>query len=873
MYPRLVGGTLYNIFLQYKKAIDEEDRNITETKFLAGILNVLGNNINIDALSKRELNNFGNKLQDLKSCEKNAFEKGYLNKDKLRKITGTAFSSSCLKLRDFFPRFIDDGAITDIVAALKEIIEDDPEISEDESFSQSVDGGRVITKRKLREETRINFVPFILAAMIYAFQQENRDGVTTLEKWGDKSDSSVKLDKLGEKYRKKLIDTPLLEVEKTGHGVSNANELQYELVEHDYEALEKQVALNPGLCVLWNEIRRGKKLFVETEAYKGAYRTILKKGCALLAGNPGTGKSMTSEMVALKMAGRGYTIHYLYGIKDGLSKLYDEITRDENENRKDFILLDDCMGQASFELNSIEENELNCLVNYVWCHKDVKTILLNSRIRIINELSTHGIVRNIYEEMEADKCVINVESLTRIEKALMLRNHIFNRLDEEHYNDVKYYGCFRIIDHDPYIPRVIDHITKEKNAVKIKSKGDFLNDIIRALDNPTAVWSEIYDNEKATPLEARVLLKALFSLTNSSCELEKCRDAFFEYLKLEHPVKSPNRPWDTALSVLNESMIKRTNNKGHDMIGFLDHSVHDFLDKNVYPSFSPQRKNLEVGAIYVEQIEKIGGFDSYKLKIQLGEEGKLERLIYSDLQGKEDDIFKCVAFSGCCRESYIPIVHNVFESLEKQYRELYFYTRSGYKYAGPAMLMSLMKSEGMRDFYLSGNISRRIFDLCTRTIEIADAVSFLIDYPSYLSSFDFDLDESSVNSLIRESIENTRDDLDLFISDIEAPHYESEIDSAVDEMNQLVCSYFDDILNENEGRLGKYYEMFKKAIEEIMPEDYTDAIKANFTIEDEDEEDEEDDYRTPSNSSIYNSPSDTEEILKIFSVPFFSTKS
>lgn len=868
--PRLVGGTFYNILLRYRKTCDENNVVIKETKFFAELLNVFGNNIDVDCMFSSELQNFSTQLTTLKKCTKNSFATNYLKREKLADIKGEEFKSACLKLNNFLKRNVDSKSRSKIVAALKEVIEEDPKIPEGEGFVQDLDGTRPLTKGRLKETRSFFWLTFIMSVALYAFKQNNVEGRATIEKWelDKKNGSDDIVSRLGEKYRDIIEDVSFSVETKSNDELK----LQYELTDSDYEALQKQSAWQPDLCGLWLKVKSDKNLFVETETFKGAYRTVMKKGCVLLSGNPGTGKTMTSEMIALKMAGMGYSVHYLYGIQEGLKELYEDISKEENAARKDFIFIDDCMGQASFVLTSNEENQLSRLVSYVLVNKDNKTILLNSRIRIIQELDMHRVSNNLYQQMYDGKCVINVD-LSRREKALMLRSHIFARLDEKYYKDVRQ-NCLNIVDHRPYIPRVIDHVTNEKNVVKINKRGDFVNAIINAMDNPDSVWAEIYDSPESTPLVARVLLKALYSLTNLECDYNMCRNAFHKYLSLEHDYHLPNRPWDTAFTLLNESMVKLTNENGQEIISFIDPSVHDFMDKTVYPKDSPERKNLEDGFIYEKQILKFGGYEGRDLKKRMTIDGRIEKIIYDNLQDREDDIFACVAATYCCRESYKPIITGIFNSLQIKYRVLYYYDRSGTVYSCPRMLIALMPFKRMREFYLGGNIPRSIYDICIKDMGIEDAVSFFELLKIYPDSLDFELEEADRKKLIEDSVFNSVNNPEEFMDSVSTPETKDDVWHASEELAEALQTYYEDILDEHKNRLGdEIYYLFSSELED-SDFDYSDFIEANFTIDDgyEDDRDYYRDYGPSSN--IYDSFAENSDgdILGIFEEPFQSTK-
>jgi len=869
--PRLVGGTFYNILLYYRKSCDENSVAITEARFFAELLNVFGNNIDISDMYNKEAQKFSTQLTSFKKCKKNAFAASYLKREKLAEIKGEEFKAACIRLSSFLKNNIDNKS--KIVAALKEVIEEDPSIKDDEGFFQNIDGTRPLTKGRLKKTSAFFFLTFIMSVALYAFKQDNTEGISTIEAWGldeRKYDGAI-VSKLGEKYRGSLCDTPCLSDPKPSEEIK----LQYEITESDYEALKKQASTQPDLCGLWLKVRSDKNLFVETETFRGVYRTVLKKGCVLVSGNPGTGKTMTSEMIALKMAGMGYVIHYLYGIQEGLEELYEEISKEENVTRKDFIFIDDCMGQASFVLTSSEENQLTRLVSYVMVHKEHKAILLNSRIRIINELGTHKVSNNLYQEMVDGKCVINVD-LSRREKAVMLKNHIFARLDEKHYKEVSGQNCLKIVDHIPYIPRVIDHVTNEKNVVKINKNGDFVNAIINAMDNPESVWTEIYDSSESTPLVAKVLLKALYSLTNLECDCNMCRNAFDRYLSLERYISLPNRPWDTAFTLLNESMVKHSNKNGQEIISFLDPSVHDFMDKTVYPKDSPERRRLEDGFMYEAQLLKFGGYEGRELKKAMTKDGRIENIIYESKRDRDEDIFACIAATSCCREAYKSIVNEMFATDAKNRYALSTYELSGRAYSYPRMLVALMKSQKMREFYASTQIPKRIFDICAQDMGIEDAISFFEALRLYPGSLDFKLSEDETKKLIENAVDNSTMDPEEFFDSITLPDNEDDVDRASEELNEAVFTHYEDLIEEHRTALGdSLYVLFGEALENRSDADYEDFIKANCTFDDgyEDDYDYYRDYGPSSHSYEASFAENSDgDIMSIFDEPFHSTK-
>ena len=109
---------------------------------------------------------------------------------------------------------------------------------------------------------------------------------------------------------------------------------------------------------------------------------------------------------------------------------------------------------------------------------------------------------------------------------------------------------------------------------------------MNALNNPDSVWRKIYEDDRATPLICRLLLKSLYSLTNNTCRVEECKAVFEKYVQMEMKPDTTINLWEKALSALNESMVKRLKTNDGDFIGFIDPAVHDFLEKSIYYEYN-----------------------------------------------------------------------------------------------------------------------------------------------------------------------------------------------------------------------------------------------------------------------------------------------
>lgn len=203
VYPRLVGGTLCTVFLFYKKQYYKSDKIMTDPIFFAGLLNIVDKDVSYKTVKSR-LDTFRVQVKDLKTCKSNAFGQSYLERQKLNALKGSGFADACKRLQDFIDEYLREGAIKDIVAALKELVDKDPAIDGEEEFRVDTSNSKcTLTKKEIAGSLDIPFIPFIMSCLIYAFSQEkNKEGAYTLEKWNE--DGS--LSSVGSKYAGKLND-------------------------------------------------------------------------------------------------------------------------------------------------------------------------------------------------------------------------------------------------------------------------------------------------------------------------------------------------------------------------------------------------------------------------------------------------------------------------------------------------------------------------------------------------------------------------------------------------------------------------------------------------------------------------------------------
>ena len=131
--------------------------------------------------------------------------------------------------------------------------------------------------------------------------------------------------------------------------------------------------------LLYN-IEEESRRFVETSCYYECLDILEKEKILLLLGIPGTGKTVTTKMLAIYYASKGYRIRYT--TNGDISDIKNAIST--QKDLPEIILLDDCLGQHYFRMKETQGNELLSLVKYVTCHKN-KKLIMNSRVTIFQQ--------------------------------------------------------------------------------------------------------------------------------------------------------------------------------------------------------------------------------------------------------------------------------------------------------------------------------------------------------------------------------------------------------------------------------------------------------------------------------------------------------
>jgi len=300
------------------------------------------------------------------------------------------------------------------------------------------------------------------------------------------------------------------------------------------------------------------KLFVRTSAFDSALKVLENGQTLCIIGDPGVGKSITSKMLVLYYASQNYKVRYTSNVTD-LGSLKDSLRNVPDE--KEVILLDDCFGQAYFEMLSTQSSELIFLIKYVKRHPN-KILILNSRVTIFQEARQRQ--RDMVKCLERNDFkvhVLDINKLSPEEKARILYNHLsFSCIPDEYFEDIKLERRYmQIINHRNFNPRIIEFVCSPNRYKKV-SPSHFFMFIKKHLDNPREIWKDEYDDRLKA--EDRILLQTIYSLTTTTVNMELVRQCFDRRIAEIPTIDKTVNQFSRAMERLNGGFIKILDNKG-----------------------------------------------------------------------------------------------------------------------------------------------------------------------------------------------------------------------------------------------------------------------------------------------------------------------
>ena len=319
------------------------------------------------------------------------------------------------------------------------------------------------------------------------------------------------------------------------------------------------------------EIIRSSSRYVVTANHEAALQILERLGVVIITGEPGVGKTTLADHLCLHYVTQGF----------GYLKIADDIKEAESAFDPDslqVIYFDDFLGRNYLEaLKGHEGNQITLFLRRIATNKN-KRFVLTSRSTILNQgkflidsLEHGNVKKNEYE--------IRIKSLTNLDKAQILYNHIWHSgLGDEYIDQLYFNRRYReIIEHKNFNPRLISYIT-DATRLETCPPNDYWNYIVRSLTNPSQVWENPFNAQQDDYGRAIIFLVVL---NGGPLDEKVLSETYHRYLSLpENQNLHGRREFQSNIRLLTGSFLNRiVATQAHSMIDLFNPSIGDYVLK------------------------------------------------------------------------------------------------------------------------------------------------------------------------------------------------------------------------------------------------------------------------------------------------------
>jgi adenylate kinase family enzyme len=316
--------------------------------------------------------------------------------------------------------------------------------------------------------------------------------------------------------------------------------------------------------------------YVVTQSHIQAIEKLENIHSVIITGSPGVGKTSLADQLCQYYTAKGFEFCFIENSLNEAEEIY-------NDESKQIFYFDDFLGRNFLlALNSHQDSHVINFIKRIERDKK-KRFVLTSRSNILNQgkrLSDLFDIKNV----DRNEYELSISSLTDIDKARILYNHIwFGDLNEEYidqiYDEKRY---LKIIKHKNFNPRLISFITDQHRLSDINS-SKYWEYIDNTLSNPKDIWKNVLEVQVEDICKHIVVAVALHGQPLLEQEL---RCLYGEILSSNLSLTS-RKDYDSVIKLLVGALLNRSvldkDNISYDLF---NPSIADFVISNYLSDFN-----------------------------------------------------------------------------------------------------------------------------------------------------------------------------------------------------------------------------------------------------------------------------------------------